>query len=313
VDDAEARLRDMIERAGFPQPRWHERIVLGRALGDTYPDCFFPGEDAADPGTCLYLDGLSAHIHGNPTTQAHDRALREALRSRGFAVFEIAASELDDQPAMTRHFYRLAQVLMGKDRAREVRDRTDWFGAVEVEVAAPAPPSLGKILPFRRVKGEPRERYKTAVPLLSLKAAAGGFDASQAVEHEDWVEPGGTRKLREGMFVAQVVGKSMEPKIPDGAWCLFVGPVTGTRRGRIVLVEHRQIHDPDTGGSYTVKRYQSEKVAHKEGGWRHSVVRLVPINPDYAPIVLDDIPEEEIKVVAELVEVLSPPSDAPSD
>jgi hypothetical protein len=31
------------------------------------------------------------------------------------------------------------------------------------------------------------------------------------------------------MFVAQVVGKSMEPTIPDGAWCLFRGPVEGMR------------------------------------------------------------------------------------
>lgn len=43
-------------------------------------------------------------------------------------------------------------------------------------------------------------------------------------EDAEWVEPQTTRKLRAGMFVAQVVGKSMEPRIPDG-------------------------------GSYTVKRY----------------------------------------------------------
>jgi hypothetical protein len=36
----------------------------------------------------------------------------------------------------------------------------------------------------------------------------------------------------------------------------------------VVLVEHRDIADPETGGSYTVKRYRSRKAAGAEG-WRH--------------------------------------------
>ena len=34
-------------------------------------------------------------------------------------------------------------------------------------------------------------------------------------------------RLRPGMFVAQVVGKSMEPAIPDGAYCLFARACRG--------------------------------------------------------------------------------------
>ena len=49
------------------------------------------------------------------------------------------------------------------------------------------------------------------------------------------------------MFVAQVVGKSMEPVIPDGAYCLFASPVTGTRQGKTVLVQLRNGADPETG------------------------------------------------------------------
>jgi phage repressor protein C with HTH and peptisase S24 domain len=107
------------------------------------------------------------------------------------------------------------------------------------------------------------------------------------------------------MFVAQVVGKSMEPRIPDGAWCLFVGPVEGARQGRLVLVQHRDIHDPDTDASFTVKRYESEKVVEADGSWRHSVIRLLPLNPTYEPIVLTDVDEGEVSVIAEVVEVLS--------
>jgi len=105
------------------------------------------------------------------------------------------------------------------------------------------------------------------------------------------------------MFVAQVVGRSMEPRIPDGAWCLFRAPVTGSRQGRIVVVQHQSIQDPEAGGSYTVKRYESEKQADGES-WRHTLIKLLPENPDFEPIVLKGIHEGEVSVIAELVEVL---------
>ncbi len=39
------------------------------------------------------------------------------------------------------------------------------------------------------------------------------------------------------MFVARIAGQSMEPKIPDGSLCVFRHGVTGSRQGRLVLVE----------------------------------------------------------------------------
>lgn len=107
------------------------------------------------------------------------------------------------------------------------------------------------------------------------------------------------------MFVAQVVGRSMLPQIPDGAWCLFRAPVEGTRQGKIVLVELRDAVDPETGGQYTVKRYDSAKVRHG-GSWRHERVTLRPLNPEFKPIELGRADEDRLKVVAELVEVLTP-------
>ena len=106
------------------------------------------------------------------------------------------------------------------------------------------------------------------------------------------------------MFVAQVVGKSMEPRIPDGAYCLFASPVTGTRQGRTVLVQLRDAVDPDTGERFTVKRYRSEKTAD-EDGWRHIRIVLEPVNPEFAPIELKTEDEGSVAVVAELVEVIS--------
>jgi len=127
VGEAERRLRDLLSRAGFPAGEWQRQIQLGRPLGSTSPDVYFPGDVPQDPGVCIYLDGLSEHIHGNPQTAAKDRAIREELRARSFEVFEIPATDLDDRDAMARHFYRVGRVLMGKDAARGMREKTDWF------------------------------------------------------------------------------------------------------------------------------------------------------------------------------------------
>ena len=105
------------------------------------------------------------------------------------------------------------------------------------------------------------------------------------------------------MFVARVVGRSMEPAIPNGAYCLFVAPFTGTRQGKIVLVQLRDATDPETGERYTVKRYESAK--KQEGAsWRHTTLTLKPLNPDFQPIVITGAEEGQVQVIAEFVEVL---------
>ena len=106
------------------------------------------------------------------------------------------------------------------------------------------------------------------------------------------------------MFVAQVVGKSMEPAIPDGAYCLFSTPVTGSRQGRTVLVQLRDSPDSETGERYTLKRYESEKVSADDGTWRHLKITLKPNNPDFAPIELTCDDEGSVQVIAEFLEVV---------
>ena len=204
---------------------------------------------------------------------------------------------------------------LNHERAAEEKNRLERgekivsaFAGLEapISVAQPRvpPPAEAVVLPFRRVRPRPQDRYKTCVPMLSLKAAAGGFSDEQAVEFEDWVEIETSHKLRKGMFVAQVVGKSMEPRIPDGSYCLFRYPLLGSRQGRIVLVQHRDVVDAETGGSYTLKVYESERVADGEGSWHHSKVRLLPINREYEPIELQDVEDNDVAVIAEFVEVL---------
>lgn len=128
----------------------------------------------------------------------------------------------------------------------------------------------------------------------------------------EWVKIKSRHRLRPGMFVAQVVGRSMEPSIPDGSYCLFRAPVGGTRQGKTVLVQLRDVTDPETGQRYTVKRYESKKMKDGES-WRHVRITLKPVNPDFEPIVLTTAEEGELQVIAELVEVLPPESFTTKD
>ncbi|HLZ17599.1 MAG TPA: S24 family peptidase [Cyclobacteriaceae bacterium] len=111
-------------------------------------------------------------------------------------------------------------------------------------------------------------------------------------------------KINQRHFVAKVVGKSMEPKIKDGSYCLFTFGVIGSREGRIVFAQHSGITDPETGGSYTIKKYHSRKIASTEGGWKHTRIQLLPINPEFKPIEINPENVDDIQIIAEFVTVL---------
>jgi hypothetical protein len=81
----------------------------------------------------------------------------------------------------------------------------------------------------------------------------------------------------------------------------------------VVVVQHRSIADPETGGRYTVKLYSSEKVPAEDGGWRHERITLRPDSdrPGYEPIVIEVGEEDEsFAVVAELLMVLEAGQEA---
>ena len=213
---------------------------------------------------------------------------------RDFIVFEDdGGGELAKKMA-GYHQYHAVRVAVGQTlRATRMRDE---------QRAAPVQPFRPVVVP-----PDPRTRYVNTAPLVPLKAAAGAFSDPQHFPADDfeWTKIRPKRRLRRGMFVAQVVGQSMEPAIRDGAWCLFSAPVEGTRQGKTVLVELRDEIDPETGERYTVKQYESEKAAHSDDDrWRHARVTLKPRNPRFQPIVLAPTHEGQVQVVAELVEVL---------
>jgi hypothetical protein len=309
VNEAERRLRHLLVAAGFEEGIRGEQLRLDRAIGTTTPDVIYRTYDhTADEGVCIYLDGMSRHLHGNSETAERDRRIRDWLRNNGYEVIEIAASDLYDEGAMTRHFRKLAGYLSKPELRERLRSDTQWFNTPST--TGSEPPSTVERTVLRLVQARPEDRYVTCLPLIPLKAAAGIFGAPQHVpedhDWENWVALDIGRPLRPGMFIAQVIGRSMEPTIPDGAYCLFSSPVTGSRANRTVLVELSDTDAAAVGERYTVKRYESRKVDAEEAEWRHVEIILKPDNPDFTPIKLTVDDEGAVRIVAEFVCVVSP-------
>ena len=174
------------------------------------------------------------------------------------------------------------------------------------------------ILPFRRLSLEEARPFENCVPLYDLKVAAGKFSDEQQITElyerlneqdissNEWAELPDAFRHRRGLFVAQVVGESMNRRIPNGSWCLFSLDRGGSHQGKIVLAQHRDIADTDTGGHYTVKRYESVKKVLADGTWRHETITLRPdtTSPGYDPLIFNEAKEADVHVIAELVAVL---------
>lgn len=164
------------------------------------------------------------------------------------------------------------------------------------------------VFPFKQIDRTRLKPYRNAVPLIDLKLAAGLFSETQLVDDLDaeWVEVPDIYRPQPGMFVAQVIGESMNRRIPNGAWCLFRANPQGTRAGKVVVAQHRAIEDPEYGGSYTVKLYSSEKAADADDGWQHTRVLLSPDSTDHTFKPLAFGPEDAgtLRIVAELIGVL---------
>ena len=131
VTQGAQRLRNMLVRAGLTGFREEEAIQLGPPLGQTTPDFLFDDPTDRVDGVCIYLDGLSDHLHGNPATQLRDRTLRTELRNRMYEVIEIAQSDLTDRAKMATVLARLGRVLVGRDRGVALRNDLSWFDAVD--------------------------------------------------------------------------------------------------------------------------------------------------------------------------------------
>src|SRR5271166_1668807 len=124
--------------------------------------------------------------------------------------------------------------------------------------------------------------FRTHLPKYSLRAAAGKFLENAEISEDGWVEAPEDLRLTPGMFVAEIAGHSMEPRIPDGSLCVFRNGVVGSRTGRLVLAEQL---DAAGNNRYAVKRYRSDTTKGQK------TIKLESLNREYPDWPLD--PDED--------------------
>ena len=151
----------------------------------------------------------------------------------------------------------------------------------------------------QHVEKIPVEPFRTHVPLYSLRAAAGRLGDEMESAEEDWVRAPEGMRLDPSLFVAHVVGHSMEPRIPDGSLNLFRLNPVGSRQNKILLIQRYGV--TDESARYTVKKYTSKKVFSGEDQWQHESIRLEPLNPEFEAW---DVEPRDFAVVAEWLRVL---------
>ena len=267
--------------------------------------------------------GMELPEHINNTLEGAENSLlqspdvQEAARHNDKTNFGIFFKPKLEDTLLEHHgeFGDFLNVIFGdEEKFRVLRElmQNRIYGKLKDQQDMGAAPD--NVLPFKRVRLEDVKPFENCIPALDLKVAAGHFTSGEAEPYHlaktdpgrfDWVSVPG-QKPRPDLFVAQVVGESMNRRIPNGAWCLWKLNPTGSREGKIVLAQHRDISDPEHGGHYTVKVYSSEKVRDEDGGWRHVSVTLSPdsTSPEFLPIVLSGESSVTLSLVAGFVRVL---------
>jgi DUF2075 family protein/SOS-response transcriptional repressor LexA len=184
--------------------------------------------------------------------------------------------------------------------------QTQGVGALLPEFEDPEIPKAPPAYPFRILTPEEAADRPNAVPIFDVKVAAGDFSEEQWLQDCQYAELPDHFTAKTGFFIAQVVGESMNRRIPNGSWCLFREPSDGSRNGKVVIVQSRDIQDLETGGQYTVKIYQSEKAVRKDS-WSHCSIQLHPDSMDhnFKPITLYPDTLNGLHVVGEFVGIIS--------
>lgn len=195
-----------------------------------------------------------------------------------------------------------------EETSQYFRDRLRHVSQPVIDTKIQSDEFVAPVLPFKILEREGIRPYENCVPVLELKVAAGYFHESNAgnPDEVEWAEIPDVFRIQPGMFIAQVIGESMNKVIPNGSWCLFRANPPGSRNGKIVLVESRGLSDPELGGSYTLKRYRSQKNVNSDETWEHSRIELLPESSEsrFKPIVFDVEKTGELRVVAEYIATL---------
>ena len=133
-------------------------------------------------------------------------------------------------------------------------------------------------------------RLRREMEIKEFRVACGEFVGLSDMSRKEWERPG-SAFVPDGlpwaakMFAVRARGDSMEPKILNRMWCLFHPDVVGTRQHRFVLVEDQRQNGIDR---YTLKKYFSRKIYSSDGTWEHEEIWLLPLNPEFSAIRLEN-------------------------
>lgn len=154
------------------------------------------------------------------------------------------------------------------------------------------------------IESENTEQVK--IPLYNFYAAAGSFSDLQSDNDFTLIDSPNYLKDASDYFACKIIGESMNRVIPNGAIALFKHYKGGSRNGKIVLVENRDVQDEDFNSAFTIKTYTSVKEITEEG-WNHEKIQLLPNSFDfsYKPLIITEDNSNEMKVIGEFVSILS--------
>jgi superfamily II DNA or RNA helicase/HKD family nuclease/SOS-response transcriptional repressor LexA len=149
------------------------------------------------------------------------------------------------------------------------------------------------------------DKNRFTIPLYDFYAAAGSFSEMQSNCEFTQIEVDEKYSKNDKYFACKVVGESMNRRIPNGSICIFKKPDVGSRNGKIVLVELRDVQDTDFHSCFTVKTYSSQKSLN-EDSWEHTEIVLKPNSTlkDYKEIVLAEEQAKGMRIIGEFIEVL---------
>ncbi|MDP3445709.1 MAG: DUF3427 domain-containing protein [Ignavibacteria bacterium] len=151
---------------------------------------------------------------------------------------------------------------------------------------------------------ELEKELRNPIPLYNFYAAAGTFSEIQSEKDYTLIE-GPENSSNCDYFACRIIGESMNRVIPNGSICLFKPYSGGSKNGKIVLVENRDIQDPDFNSAFTIKTYSSEKIVTEEY-WEHISIVLRPNSYDssYQNIIITKENAAQMRVVGEFVGIL---------
>ena len=173
----------------------------------------------------------------------------------------------------------------------------------KVKSKEPKSEEKAKVIPLQKTLNF-EEELRNPIPLYDFYAAAGSFSEIQSEKDYTLIE-GPENSSNSDYFACRIIGESMNRVIPNGSICLFKPYKGGSRNGKILLIQNRDLQDPDFNSAFTIKTYSSEKIVTDEN-WEHTSIVLRPNSFDssYQNIIITEQNAPEMRVVGEFIKIL---------